>query len=328
MAGNVGDTVLQVMDTNNFQIGNGIKISAGTAREEKHEITALGSITIGRPLEYTQPFGAPVVVFSGYFVYAGGDPIVRIGGNKTKFWMKNHEPTPLIQTPYMHLFGSTFPGFKPDLQWFGTFWVTVPDGREMFRVSIKRDLHLQNTSACFGGNCASLEMKVFGKTVSFVDLPERGRDFLLKHIPDVQFRIGRSSHEPPRVFERTFEYVWLQTPDLVFMISPAHAAVDFPRRPLMALKYAHLDLFVSEMHKPERFGGILPQLWGVSPMSPEVEAMLVEPDWSSVNSSASACRRASSPGEDGGAPDLWCPDRQPARGSNRGHKRSSRSLSF
>merc|ERR1712183_998355 len=90
------------------------------------------------------------------------------------------------------------------------------------------------------------------------------------------------------VRDPTYEYLYVHTPDAVFAISPAHAAVDFPNSPVLALQYAHLDLFFIEMVDPTRFTGILPQLWGVIPKSPEVVAML-EPPAPAGNTSLPSC---------------------------------------
>jgi hypothetical protein len=277
-----------VADSTGFAGSNGILIAAGTSNEEHVEVNSTSymdpldtstnnTIVLQLPLINSHAPFTLVRWLQHQWVYAGGDPLVRYGDKKVKFFVPNNQPLALLQTPHVHVVGATFAGHAPHLQWFGTFWVTVPDGREMFKVSIRRDMHRNNTQ-CPSGNCAALDVKVFGKPVSFDKMPERGRDFGLKGWPAVQFRIGRMAHVPPRVLETTFEYVYVTTPDLVFMISPAHAAVDFPSRPWLALKYSHLDLFINEMKRPDRFGGIFPQLFGVVPMTPEVEAMTLYPE--------------------------------------------------
>eukprot|EP00929_Paragymnodinium_shiwhaense_P002867 TRINITY_DN103181_c0_g1_i1.p1 TRINITY_DN103181_c0_g1~~TRINITY_DN103181_c0_g1_i1.p1 ORF type:complete len:1048 (-),score=149.87 TRINITY_DN103181_c0_g1_i1:88-3231(-) len=276
-----GTNVLNVDSEVDFMVGDEIVVAPGTAMQEFHRIQSFASMILRQNLQYTH-ISTTVVRFVSRVIYAGGDPIVRFGSKKVKFWLPNYQPVPLIRTPNVHIVGATFPGPEPQLQWFEHMWVTVPDGREIVKVSIRRDLHLPRNESI-----PPILVKAFGKPVDLKQLPARGRDFALRNQPEVRFHLGRRQHETPRVLDSGFEYVYVQTPEIVFAIMPSHAAVDYPTRPLMALKYSHLDLFIHEALSPESFTGILPELWGMVPMSAEVEAMTSPPDVQARNGSLS-----------------------------------------
>jgi hypothetical protein len=273
----VGGTTVQVADLTGFAVGNMVKLSGGLGTEENVEILSIDiaskTLTLKVATTNAHTTGNSVLYMNAFW-FTGSDPVVRIGERKIKFWLPLHSPVPLLKTKYLNLMGSVFPGPRADLQWFGTFWITVPDGRDVVKVSIKRGLHLNSTAGK-----PTLDVKAFGRPVNLEELPPRGRDFVVTDDGhDLRFHIGREAHHPPRVRDPTFEYIFVQTPDLVFAITTAHAAVDFPTSPRLALQHAHLDLFVTEMSSPHRFQGMLPQLWGAIPMTAEVEAMTVSPD--------------------------------------------------
>merc|ERR1712224_271035 len=54
------------------------------------------------------------------------------------------------------------------------------------------------------------------------------------------------------------------------------SAKEWHEDPYLALKYSHLDLFVVEMRE-ENPTGVLPELWGVQPLTNETRAMMKTP---------------------------------------------------
>ena len=62
-----------------------------------------------------------------------------------------------------------------------------------------------------------------------------------------------------------------------FMVHASHAGAEFPDDIGKQVKYTHLDWINLEMVEAKRFKGVLPQLWGTIPRSPQVEEMLVAP---------------------------------------------------
>eukprot|EP00929_Paragymnodinium_shiwhaense_P123459 TRINITY_DN9734_c0_g5_i1.p1 TRINITY_DN9734_c0_g5~~TRINITY_DN9734_c0_g5_i1.p1 ORF type:complete len:1096 (+),score=165.78 TRINITY_DN9734_c0_g5_i1:67-3354(+) len=280
------ENFVMVNDATLFAVGNWVRLAPGTANEVNAEITAItgNKIDFNRVISYTHPIGTELIFVDHTWTFLGSDPIARYGDKKVKFWLPNFQPMPLLRTPSLHVTGQTFPGANAALQWFETFWLTVPDGRQIAKVSIKKEFR-ENKTLSFLPGAPAVDMSVFGQLIDIESLPDEGEHYALTDGPEVQLHIGRKAHNPPRVHQPIFEFLYVQTPDIAFAISPAHAAVDFPANPRMALQYSHLDIFISEMIQPERFTGILPELWEVIPQSDEVLAMTVCPEKMKVNSS-------------------------------------------
>merc|ERR1711959_886205 len=82
----------------------------------------------------------------------------------------------------------------------------------------------------------------------------------------------RSDHGMPRT-----EFVQVQSPSISFAIFPSHAGNEFRDKPDLREKYMHLDWMTLDMVGVESYRGVLPEIWGVSPLSPEVKRMLTPP---------------------------------------------------
>jgi len=248
-----------------------------------------GQINLVAPLvnSYTDATGATVQVTS-VTVVVGADPITRYGDKSVKFWLTNYELTPLLLTNHINLYGSTFPGPTNDLQWFERFVITSSNDAPIVQVSIKKDIKHNRTAPPRVLSQLDVTIKDAAypmKAVNPIYVGEGGhemyQDFAITN-GQVQFRVGRELRSPPRLNSKSNEYVYITTPDLVFGIAPAHAAVEFRSKWHLndrdsAYKYTHLDLFIIEQFGENKFGGILPELWGVRPMSDKVRAMLDAP---------------------------------------------------
>ena len=57
----------------------------------------------------------------GFTVSVVGDPITWYGGKKIKFWFPNYKLMPMLKTPEMTIWASTFEGPTVDYQWFERF---------------------------------------------------------------------------------------------------------------------------------------------------------------------------------------------------------------
>ena len=57
----------------------------------------------------------------GFTVSVVGDPITWYGGKKIKFWFPNYKLMPLLKTPELTVWASTFEGPSQDYQWFERF---------------------------------------------------------------------------------------------------------------------------------------------------------------------------------------------------------------
>eukprot|EP00929_Paragymnodinium_shiwhaense_P025766 TRINITY_DN15513_c0_g1_i1.p1 TRINITY_DN15513_c0_g1~~TRINITY_DN15513_c0_g1_i1.p1 ORF type:complete len:1084 (+),score=249.78 TRINITY_DN15513_c0_g1_i1:148-3399(+) len=279
-----GEMVLELTDLLGLlamvDTGSILTVGYGEANAEDHVLRLADhegaqKILLETPLLTDHAAGA--IVRTTYVIYLGGDPITRWGSRKIKFWLPNYKPVNILQTPHVHVVGSAFPGSQPDLQWFGTFWVTVPDGRQIAKVSIRRDF-LVNETLYPEDDPVTVDMELFGKKLNLRTLPLKGRDFASATKPWLRLHVGKRFEFPPRVHSASYEFLYVETPDVSFSISPAHAAVDFRGNARLAEKYAHLDLVFEDVKNPEQFRGVLPELWEVIPMSPEVAAMTAPPE--------------------------------------------------
>lgn len=248
-----------------------------------------GQVRITSPLVNGYDLGSSVYVIavdaSGI---VGGDPITRYGSASIKFWLPNFELVPLLRTPHLTLYASTFPGPSKDLQWFERFVVTSATESPIVQVSIKQNINLTRTLPPRVFSQLDITIKSDPlplKTMQPIHVSKNGREVWQDYATEgglVQLRVGRQEHSPPRVYSKSYEYVYIQSPDLEFAIVPAHAAVEFRSDWEMnnrstAYEYTHVDMMIMHMQGQKHFGGILPELWGVKPMSDEVRAMTVAP---------------------------------------------------
>lgn len=247
---------------------------------------ASGQINLKYTLSRSFPTGSSVQVVSVSVV--GSDPITRYGSNSVKFWLPNFILVSLLKTKHINLLGSTFPGPSKDLQWFERFVITSPESLPIVQVSIKKNIVHNRTAPprLFSQLDITIENSASPlKEMTPVHVGKAGREMwqdFATHGGSVRFRVGRQQHNPPRVESNTYEYVYIQTPDLVFGIAPSHAAVEFRNEWFQnerksAYQYTHLDMMIIHQEGERNFGGILPELWGVRPMSDEVRAMTIAP---------------------------------------------------
>lgn len=293
-----GEMVLELTDLlgllAHVDPGSILTVGYGETNAEDHILMRVdhegaGKILLETPLLDFHPAG--VTVRTTYVIFLGGDPITRWGSRKIKFWLPNFKPVDILRTPHLKIVGSAFPGPTADLQWFGTFWVTVPDGRQIAKVSIRKDF-LLNDTLCPSEDPVTLDMELFGKKLDLRSLPSKGREFASASRPWLRLHVGKRFEFPPRVHGSSYEFLYVQTPVVSFSISPAHAAVDFRGNDRLAAKYAHLDLVFEDIQEPETFTGVLPELWEVIPMSPEVYAMTSPPDAPENVTAFNAAQRA------------------------------------
>jgi len=281
----VGQYYIILIDVTGFAVDDVVMVAPGTPQREKKQIIQINGNTfiLHAPLFFDHSPGTEVASLG--ITFLGNDPVTRYGSKKTKFWLPNYTPVPLLRTPRVHMLGSTFPGEKVDLQWFERFVLTRPDGTHLVKVHIKRNARLRKNST-LSGSFETLDITLVDSPFPLqslrapvhggADTTEAWQDYVVDD-GAVQFRVGRRLHDLPRVYSKTFEYVYVQTPDITFAICPAHAAIEYPSDARKALKYAHLDMFILDMFDVRRFTGVLPELWGIIPLSDEVRSYTVQP---------------------------------------------------
>jgi len=290
-----GDTVLQVSQSVQlqFNIGDPIIIGYGTANAEENTVAGFGSIVLATGTVNAHASGIQVVVNSA--AIAAGDPVTHYRGKKIKFWLPNYQMMPMLRTQSIQVHASTFPGETCDLQWFDRFVLSSLSGQALVTVNVQRGI--ANRTEARMGVFQQLEITMPGSSepLRALERPRYGNKDKKEMYQDyggnqgsVRIRIGQtaSQNSVRKTFSQQFEYVYVETPELAFTICPAHANVEFPSDRVKALRYAHLDLLILEMRGETTFTGILPQLWGVLPLSEEVEAMTAPPDAETCAASA------------------------------------------
>lgn len=207
-----------------------------------------------------------------YTLSVVGDPITWYGGKKIKFWFPPQKLLPLMTTPEMTIWASTFQGPTIDYQWFDRFVVTDLEGHELVDVSVRRASADSNRSDFRIGDFKQLNIRMAGK------LLRRRSSQLFSGGRDVKVGVGSRVVDPPRVHHsRLLEFVLVESDSISFMVHAAHAGAEFPGDFQKQVDNTHLDWINLEMVKSSHFSGILPQIWGLEPRTSEVEAMLIAP---------------------------------------------------
>jgi hypothetical protein len=271
----IGDTILQVGSTVGFTVGADILIS-GT---EQAQIASISSLNLVAPLQQNHAAGASVVMLTTAF--AGGDPVTWYNGVKTKFWIPNGIRMPMLKSTDVEVWAKTLGGEpqdqapmtgsgvwpkSEDLQWFEEIYLTLRDGTPVLSVSIKRTPSNRTRNP---QDFQDINV-VLGRSSSRLTVMKN----LLFTTGDVKIGISQRPH-PTR--HGDFEFVYVETPSLVFSIMPVQASAEFHHDMLLSHKYRHLDLHIMEMSSANVYQGIFPELWGTQPISPEVEAMKTAP---------------------------------------------------
>ncbi|CAE7591186.1 unnamed protein product [Symbiodinium sp. CCMP2456] len=210
----------------------------------------------------------------GFTVSVVGDPITWYGGKKIKFWFPNYKLMPMLQTPEMIIWASTFEGPTLDYQWFERFVVTTPGGTELVDIRVRHSEPGMNRSHFSRGDFRQLDIRLQGGR----RLRRHSQKLFGSADGKVKIGVGARVYHPPRVhFTPLVEFVMVESDSISFMVHASHAGAEFPDDIGKQVKYTHLDWINLEMVQAKRFKGILPQLWGTIPQTPEVEEMLVAP---------------------------------------------------
>merc|ERR1712192_10133 len=162
-----------------------------------------------------------------------------------------------------------------DLQWFDRFQVVLPNGQALVDVNVRRHGAPANRTLFRRGMFNQLDVRLFGQGQPMKRLK---RVMFATH--GVKVNIGSDFWGRPRTHSGEIaEHITIETNSIHFIMFASHAGTEFPHDIDMQSRYTHMDLVCMEMDeflKPS-FTGILPEIWGWSPMSDQVAAMLVAP---------------------------------------------------
>lgn len=236
-------------------------------------------------------------------VVVASDPITFWNGDKTKFWLPNGEFLPVLKTPEMTLFAKTFPGHTEDLQWFDSMAVVLPGGSEAVRATIKRPEAGANHSRSRPGEFSQLEIRLGDKVLKRLQSQ-------LYSVAGGSVRFGAAVQHGDRArlhsSSTQMEYLHVETASVSFVIYGSHAGTDFPDDVNLQAKYSHLDLHVMDIRGVDRLGGILPEIWGLTPRSLEVERMLTPPSQAAAAAAAGDCSSSNGSNSSNGSQEAAC----------------------
>eukprot|EP00930_Biecheleria_cincta_P099225 TRINITY_DN90863_c0_g1_i1.p1 TRINITY_DN90863_c0_g1~~TRINITY_DN90863_c0_g1_i1.p1 ORF type:complete len:538 (-),score=53.92 TRINITY_DN90863_c0_g1_i1:64-1677(-) len=208
-----------------------------------------------------------------------GDPVTWYGDVRTEFNLPMGEHSVLLQTPDMLVVAWPFEGRAED-QWIGKVLVASHTGDTVVEVEVKRNLTNFNRTKTGPDTFETLDIAV-GPT----DSPSR-----LTHIPSFDDQINH-----PQGFITKFSRISAWTPtgpaclqlewtpcrENVIVLSKyakifieSSSAVEYHGSSRETMDFTHLDVQVADMTSPQSFQGVLPELWGLRPMSKRTQAMI------------------------------------------------------
>merc|ERR1712032_238092 len=193
--------------------------------------------------------------------------------------------TPLLTAPHhggsLRIYGSVFEGGGPWEQWFNRMVLASDD--QFVEITMKANLHELNRSRLPRDTFKTMDVLRGSGKVSEPTLIEK---------------VGRFASDTPyellgsevvfRTFERHYrskfttvghfprECVEIAAQLLHFYICSSAALEYYGARRHLSLQYAHLDMVLVEVADVEAFTGLLPELWGVQPMSASTKAFTKE----------------------------------------------------
>lgn len=158
---------------------------------------------------------------------------------------------------------------RPDEQYINRLLVTGPKGEPVIQVSLREDIAKFNKTLAPENGFETLNITLDWLGIPMDKMPAptayayrwRKIDFAFGRVP--HFMIGDARAEIVIVDGSTAQIV---------IISTTTEDVDRDTR----IQNAHLD-FTIRMHQRETCEGVLPELWGLRPLSENTEAMMIPP---------------------------------------------------
>jgi len=196
--------------------------------------------------------------------FVADDPVTFYNNKLQTFYLPNEGLSPLLQTPEFHFFGSAF--MYGSEQWINRLVVTGPTGEPVIQISIKPDIESFNKASAPPNAFESMNISLDWLNIPLVAVPPptsyayrwKTIDFAFGEFPEG--KIGDARAEIVIIDAKTAR---------IIVVSTASEDVDHST----AAKTAHLD-FTIQMHSRDTCEGILPELWGIKPLSERTEALL------------------------------------------------------
>jgi len=189
----------------------------------------------------------------------------------------------LLETPEVRVLGSVFEGGGPWEQWFDHIVVTPRTGDRFLRIKMRRDLLETNNTRLPTADFRTLDVSLgWGSehdaraTVTKIPGPQVPVPFsFLGH--EVAFeKIQRVGQKFPAIGRHLRECAEVAGPSVRFHVCSSPASEYYGAQRHLSIKYAHLDFMIANIREHEEVSGLLPELWGLQPMSDSTKACLVE----------------------------------------------------
>lgn len=217
--------------------------------------------------------------------FGGSDPVTYSGDEWRGFWLPPGELTHVLSTGQMNMYAQAFLGSEYE-QWFDRIVVTGSDGWRLAEISIKKDIGASNKTQ---KKNRKLAFETIDVTIGMAKKPLE-----VMPRPDGFFRNHMGVHIGVSKMGQIFKYgpylgpqmtingarrevvqIRCKSADLLVISSPAREYYGDLAH--LAVKYAHLDIIVLEMKNRADVRGVLPELWGVKPLSNKTRAVMDSP---------------------------------------------------
>jgi len=256
----------------------------GAVKAFENHVTAETVVTFTMSTDADAAVRSGISGWTTLTALAGSDPVAVSGGVARKFSLPPGRLVPLLTSPDMSLHGATFEGMGPWEQWFDRMVIFSAQRDRWLQIGIKKDIWTFNRSQNAHDAFETLEV-VAGH--GDIDDPQPGAsadvpsnfDLPLGFLGvNITFRLASRHHKVPTAMigRARRECGDIMGETLHFLICSAPANEYFGWQRHLAIQFAHLDIVLLEVLNPGDVDGLLPQLWGVKPLSDENAAYLDE----------------------------------------------------
>lgn len=210
-----------------------------------------------------------------------GDPITYYGTVRRKFELPIGELTSMLRAPDMNILAMPFPG-NDDAQFIDRLVVATADGEQVIQVTIKKNIAKFNSTRAPPNAFETIDVAM-GPWASetLVVMPPRDAQYHHRSGIDIAFSrvrpggpMGLTPQFETMIGEACREAVMVTSGWMKILILSTSAVEYYGYDSELAITNAHLDFMVLEMRDAGSFGGILPELWGLRPLTDKVRAMI------------------------------------------------------
>jgi len=270
-----GATNINVATNVGFNIGDTILIGD----TELKKITSFSSININSGISGTYVSGSNIVQVVSASGATGGDPITMYGDVRREFWLPLYKLHPIMYMPELTMSASTFPGDDGE-QWFERVVVTSPGGFRIADIKIKKNIASFNKTSSGKNSFETLDVTLGASETPMEHMP--GPDFLFNRMGVyINFmrmdEMQRPIANQMKIQRARRDVILIACKSAHLLITASPASEYSSHRPDLAVRYSHVDVIVLEMHHRHALKGLLPELWGIKPMSNLTKAFLVDP---------------------------------------------------